>query len=96
MPSSLPGTNATVTKVLEARIGVDRDQAVLPLWVNSRRWRKRRVMSGSERKADLKSVASEIQFANVCLRAESGPRSVRRLMSANSQQRTLDPIVPLS
>ncbi len=37
------------------------------LRVNSRRWRKRRVMSGSERKADLNSVATEIQFANVCL-----------------------------
>ncbi len=47
-------------------------------------------MSAYERKADLKSVATEIRIANVRFRAVSGPRGAVRLMSADSQKRTFD------
>ncbi len=53
-------------------------------------------MSGSERKADLKSVATEIQFANVCFRAVTGPRSVTCLMSTSSHKLTSRSAPPIT
>ncbi len=63
-----------------------------PLGVNSGLQVSSSPTSASERKADIKRAASEIQFANVCFRAVSGPRGVIWLMSAISHKRTIEDV----